>query len=98
MSSSNIQVVIKTRLLVEEEKKCSGLLFNYDDNSIIFQGDIFTFDHVTQDITQQDFYDQISAPMVENVKKGENLTTLAYGQIDKKMIELNSSKTFKKLS
>jgi kinesin family protein 4/21/27 len=79
--SSSIKVGVRVRPLASTESE-EGILFeSFDDTSLVFQGQTFTYDHVfDKELTQRDLYNETAAPMLKDFLEGYNVTIIAYGQ------------------
>eukprot|EP01033_Poteriospumella_lacustris_P010586 gene10587-7533_t len=81
MSTSSVRVGIRIRPLVSKEKGQAIAIDSHDNQSIVFKGQTFTFDHVFgSDMTQMELYERTAASMLKNVLEGYNCTIIAYGQ------------------
>ena len=85
-AGSNIKVVCRFRPLIDIELEFSSenkeiYLFPSEDTVLTSQGESFTFDKVFSTKTeQQEIFDFIGKPIIEDVLTGYNGTVIAYGQ------------------
>ena len=79
--SSGVKVGVRIRPLLPKERH-QGISFNnYDNTSVDFKGQTFTFDHVFgMELSQQELYNETAAPMLKSFLEGYNVTVIAYGQ------------------
>uniref|UniRef100_A0A7N0ZWY7 Kinesin motor domain-containing protein n=1 Tax=Kalanchoe fedtschenkoi TaxID=63787 RepID=A0A7N0ZWY7_KALFE len=79
-SDAGVQVVVRMRPLNKEEEG-EMIVEKVSGDSLTINGHSFTFDSVADiDATQQDIFDLVGAPLVENCLDGFNSSVFAYGQ------------------
>jgi kinesin family protein 4/21/27 len=81
--SSSIKVGVRVRPIASTESR-EGILFeSFDNTSLVFQGQTFTYDHVFDtELTQRDLYNETAAPMLKDFLEGYNVTIIASGKQD----------------
>ena len=79
---SSVKVGVRIRPLLQKEQHQQISLNNYDEESIQFKGQTFTYDHVfSSELTQQELYQNTASPMLRSFLEGYNVTIIAYGQV-----------------
>ena len=82
MSDSSVKVGVRIRPLLSKERHQNNSLTNYDNESIEFKGQTFTYDNVFGlDLSQQELYQNTASPMLKSFLDGFNVTIIAYGKI-----------------
>ncbi|XP_068645159.1 kinesin-like protein KIN-12B [Aristolochia californica] len=77
-SDSGVQVIVRVRPKVEEGDQ---IVQKISANSVSILDHVFTFDSVADfDSTQQDMFELVGVPLVENCLDGFNSSIFAYGQ------------------
>jgi Kinesin motor domain len=80
-STSTVKVGVRIRPLLPKEQHQSITFDNYDQTSVDFRGQTFTYDYVFgMELAQQDLYAQTAGPMLRSFLQGYNVTIMAYGQ------------------
>ncbi|PKA47415.1 Kinesin-like protein KIN12B [Apostasia shenzhenica] len=82
LSDSGVQVIARLRPLKEEEEESTPVAHMISPNTISILDRTFTFDSVADaSSTQQDIFQIVGLPVVENCLAGFNSSIFAYGQI-----------------
>ncbi|XP_043709220.1 kinesin-like protein KIN-12B [Telopea speciosissima] len=80
-SDSGVKVIVRIRPPNKEEEDGELMVQNISSDSFSFLGQTFTFDSVADNgATQQDIFQLVGAPLVENCLAGFNSSIFAYGQ------------------
>ncbi|XVE84631.1 hypothetical protein DITRI_Ditri17bG0028200 [Diplodiscus trichospermus] len=81
ISDSGVKVVVRMRPPIKEEEEEDTIVQKITSDSLSINGQTFTFDSVANtDATQQDIFQLVGAPLVENCLAGFNSSVFAYGQ------------------
>ena len=81
MTDSVVRVGVRVRPLLAKEKNDNMAEIAYDQHSIKFRNQTFTFDHVFgSSLSQAELYRNTAAPMLKSFLEGYNVTIMAYGQ------------------
>ncbi|XP_030747345.1 kinesin-related protein 4-like isoform X2 [Sitophilus oryzae] len=85
MSSTNIQIAVKVRPLIERElKEKTETTWIVKENSVLqvdYAQNCYSFDHIfDENKTNKDVYDSVVFPLVSSCLQGINSTIFAYGQ------------------
>jgi hypothetical protein len=81
MTESTVKVGVRIRPLLPKERHQNNCLSNFDDESIEFKNQTFTYDYVFgMELPQQQLYQNTAAPMLKSFLDGFNVTIIAYGQ------------------
>ncbi|XP_077219208.1 kinesin-like protein KIN-12B isoform X2 [Tasmannia lanceolata] len=79
-SDSGVKVVVRMRAFNQEEEG-EQIVQKLSENSLSILNHVFTFDSVADtDSTQQDIFELVGVPLVENCLAGFNSSIFAYGQ------------------
>lgn len=80
-SDSGVRVVVRMRPLHKDEEDGEVIVQKVSNDSLSIDGQTFTFDYVADtEATQQDIFQLVGAPLVENCLAGFNSSVFAYGQ------------------
>ncbi|KAK9141043.1 hypothetical protein Scep_010724 [Stephania cephalantha] len=80
-SDSGVKVIVRMRPLNKEEEEEEMIVQKLGNDSLSILGHTFTFDSVADpESSQQDIYQLMGAPLVENCLAGFNSSIFAYGQ------------------
>ncbi|KAJ4954851.1 hypothetical protein NE237_011634 [Protea cynaroides] len=80
-SYSGVKVIVRMRPPTKEEEGGELIVQKVSNDSLSILGHIFTFDSVADTgATQQDIFQHVGAPLVENCLAGFNSSIFAYGQ------------------
>eukprot|EP01032_Pedospumella_encystans_P004578 gene4578-5436_t len=81
MAESRVRVGVRIRPLLPKEKGQNVTFNTYDNKSVSFKGQTYTYDHVFgMELSQYQLYAQTAAPMLKSFMEGYNCTIMAYGQ------------------
>ncbi|KAJ4968278.1 hypothetical protein NE237_014979 [Protea cynaroides] len=80
-SDSGVKVIVRIRPPLKEEEEGESIVQKISSDSFSILGQTFTFDSVADSsATQQDIFQLVGAPLVENCLSGFNSAIFAYGQ------------------
>ncbi|XP_058103126.1 kinesin-like protein KIN-12A isoform X2 [Magnolia sinica] len=80
-ADSGVQVIVRMRPPKEEEEEGGQIVKKTSTNSLSILDHVFTFDSVADtDSSQQDIFELVGLPLVENCLAGFNSSIFAYGQ------------------
>ncbi|KAG7995310.1 hypothetical protein I3843_01G102900 [Carya illinoinensis] len=80
-SDSGVKVVVRMRPPHEDRDEGDVIVQKTSSDSLSINGQTFTFDSVADiEATQQDIFELVGAPLVENCLAGFNSSVFAYGQ------------------
>ncbi|KAF8391883.1 hypothetical protein HHK36_022223 [Tetracentron sinense] len=80
-SDSGVKVIVRLRPPNKEDEEGENIVEKVSSDSLSILGQTFTFDSVANtDSTQQDIFQLVGAPLVENCLAGFNSSIFAYGQ------------------
>ncbi|KAB1213491.1 Kinesin-like protein KIN12B [Morella rubra] len=81
VSDSGVKVIIRMRPPHEGREEGEDIVQKLSTDSLSINGQTFTFDSVADtEATQQDIFQLVGAPLVENCLAGFNSSVFAYGQ------------------
>ena len=81
MIESSVKVGVRIRPLLSKERHQSNCISSYDQQSLEFKNQTFTFDYIfDMNLPQQELYQNTAAPMLKSFLDGFNVTIIAYGQ------------------
>ncbi|XP_047319264.1 kinesin-like protein KIN-12B [Impatiens glandulifera] len=80
-SDSGVKVIVRVRPPTKDEQEGEMIVQKVSNDTLSSQGQTFTFDSIADTgSTQQDIFQLVGAPLVENCLAGFNSSVFAYGQ------------------
>ncbi|XP_047322469.1 kinesin-like protein KIN-12B [Impatiens glandulifera] len=80
-SDSGVKVIVRVRPPTKDEQEGEMIVQKLSNDTLSIQGQTFTFDSIADsDATQNDIFQLVGSPLVENCLAGFNSSVFAYGQ------------------